>query len=79
MISGIFEMGKSLGIDTGGTYTDAVLFDESVGVERTAKSLTTKHDLLIGIRGAVDRVLGEKVQRNHQIELVSISTTLATW
>jgi len=50
-------MALLLGIDTGGTYTDAVLFDDSVGIMAKAKALTTRHDLAIGISGAVDRVL----------------------
>ena len=40
-----------LGIDTGGTYTDAVLWSEAAGIVAKAKSLTTRHDLVI--RGAV--------------------------
>ena len=43
-----------LGIDTGGTYTDAVLFSEANGVLAKAKALTTRHDLAVGISGAVD-------------------------
>lgn len=66
-----------LGIDTGGTYTDAVIFDPAAGVLATAKSLTTKHDLSIGIEGAVDSLFESKADIPH-IDLVSISTTLAT-
>jgi N-methylhydantoinase A/oxoprolinase/acetone carboxylase beta subunit len=65
-----------LGIDTGGTYTDAVLFDDDKGVVKTAKSLTTKHDLSIGIGKAVRMVLDG--QNADEIALVSVSTTLAT-
>ncbi|KKJ76901.1 hypothetical protein WH95_10780 [Kiloniella litopenaei] len=64
-----------LGIDTGGTYTDAVLFTEEDGVLRTAKSLTTKHDLSIGICDAVNRIMDRE---GDQIRMVSLSTTLAT-
>ena len=47
-----------LGIDTGGTYTDAVVYDEhSHTVVASAKSPTTHHDLSIGIRGAIDGAL----------------------
>ena len=52
-----------LGIDTGGTYTDAVLWSEAGGERGTvlakAKALTTRHDLAVGISGAVDAVLAE--------------------
>jgi N-methylhydantoinase A/oxoprolinase/acetone carboxylase beta subunit len=67
-----------LGIDTGGTYTDAVLFHEIRGVVAKAKSLTTRHDLAIGIAGAVDAVIFEAGVEASAISLVSLSTTLAT-
>ncbi len=71
-------MKVSLGIDTGGTYTDAVLFDEEHGVLAKAKSLTTRHDLAIGIAGAVDRVMLGAGIAAAEIGLVALSTTLAT-
>ena len=67
-----------LGIDTGGTYTDAVLFSDKAGVIAKAKSLTTKHNLSIGISGAVDAVLDQFKGEAAEIALTSISTTLAT-
>ncbi|TPJ38235.1 hydantoinase/oxoprolinase family protein [Mesorhizobium sp. B2-6-5] len=67
-----------LGIDTGGTYTDAVLWSESKGIVAKAKSLTTRHDLAEGIAGAVDAVLSEAAIEPGAIKLVSMSTTLAT-
>ena len=50
-------MSLLLGIDTGGTFTDAVLYDEAKGVIAKAKSLTTHHDLALGVGGAVSAVL----------------------
>ncbi|MDP3899045.1 MAG: hydantoinase/oxoprolinase family protein, partial [Mesorhizobium sp.] len=67
-----------LGIDTGGTYTDAVLWSESDGVVAKAKSLTTRHDLAEGISGAVDAVMQAAGIPPTSIKLVSMSTTLAT-
>ncbi|MEY4174483.1 MAG: hypothetical protein RI900_1648, partial [Actinomycetota bacterium] len=68
-----------LGIDTGGTYTDAVLYEEATRtVVAAAKSPTTHHDLSIGVCGAIDAVLGLGVVAPDGIELVSLSTTLAT-
>ncbi len=64
-----------LGIDTGGTYTDAVLLNETDGVLASAKSPTTRHDLTVGIRNAVQKLL---LQDHPQISLVSLSSTLAT-
>jgi N-methylhydantoinase A/oxoprolinase/acetone carboxylase beta subunit len=67
-----------LGIDTGGTYTDAVLFREEAGVIAKAKSLTTRHDLSIGVAGAVEAALGQTGVSASEIAMVSLSTTLAT-
>ncbi len=67
-----------LGIDTGGTYTDAVLFSEENGVLAKAKALTTRHDLAVGISGAVEAVLEQAKAPVSAISLVSLSTTLAT-
>jgi N-methylhydantoinase A/oxoprolinase/acetone carboxylase beta subunit len=67
-----------LGIDTGGTYTDAVLWTESAGVIAKAKALTTRHDLAVGISGAVDAVLQKAALDPKAVKLVSMSTTLAT-
>ena len=76
-------MSLRLGIDTGGTYTDAVLIDGSSLTEGSggaviekSKSLTTRHDLMQGIAKSIGKVLGA---RNPQdISLVCLSTTLAT-
>lgn len=67
-----------LGIDTGGTYTDAVLFHEERGILAKAKALTTRHDLSVGIAGAVEAVLAQSGIGVAAIGLVSLSTTLAT-
>ncbi|MCL2160173.1 MAG: hydantoinase/oxoprolinase family protein [Oscillospiraceae bacterium] len=65
-----------IGIDTGGTYTDAVAYDFSSGqILGSAKSPTTKEDLSIGILGALDALPKDLAQK---AELVSLSTTLAT-
>ncbi len=68
-------MSCMLGIDTGGTYTDVVLFSAADGVKATAKSLTTRHDLSAGISESVAALPQEL---RHSIQLVSLSTTLAT-
>ena len=74
-------MPVGLGIDTGGTYTDAVLVDLDTGeVLENTKALTTRHDLSIGIREAVERVVARRkeVHPHPAIDLVGLSTTLAT-
>lgn len=68
-----------IGLDTGGTYTDAALLDASAGrVISTGKSLTTREDLSIGLGGAISRVLETYDGKASDIGLVSLSTTLAT-
>ncbi len=67
-----------LGIDTGGTYTDAVIYSETAGILAKAKALTTRHDLSIGISGALEKVLETSGIAPEAIGLVSLSTTLAT-
>ena len=69
-------MGYQLGLDTGGTYTDAVLVDDELTVLGTAKSLTTHDQLIDGLRGATQGLLNDSVAGD--ITLVSLSTTLAT-
>lgn len=69
-------MKLGIGIDTGGTYTDAVIYDfEKKTILASAKALTTKNDLSIGIIGAIDGLHSDLV---HQAEIISLSTTLAT-
>ena len=70
----LMELG--LGFDTGGTYTDAVLMNISSGkILEKAKSLTTRDDLSIGIRGAI---AGFDKKNFKKIVMVSLSSTLAT-
>jgi N-methylhydantoinase A/oxoprolinase/acetone carboxylase beta subunit len=68
-------MSYSLGIDTGGTFTDAVLLDATRRVVAAAKSLTTPFDLAVGIGGALDQLPQSMLAA---VELVSLSTTLTT-
>ncbi|MHC1576402.1 MAG: hydantoinase/oxoprolinase N-terminal domain-containing protein [Methanosarcinaceae archaeon] len=66
----------SLGIDAGGTYTDAVILRDSDGeVVDSMKARTTYPDLLIGIQNALDGLDGSYLE---DVSLVSVSTTLAT-
>jgi N-methylhydantoinase A/oxoprolinase/acetone carboxylase beta subunit len=67
-----------LGVDTGGTYTDAVLLQDEDKVLATAKALTTRHDLAVGIGEAIDAVLRDSGVLPGQIAMASLSTTLAT-
>ncbi|MEC7243743.1 MAG: hydantoinase/oxoprolinase N-terminal domain-containing protein, partial [Pseudomonadota bacterium] len=68
-----------LGLDTGGTFTDAALLDaENRQVVAHAKSLTTRHDLSVGVGAAMAEALAVFGGNSADIRLVSLSTTLAT-
>lgn len=75
----------ALGIDTGGTFTDGVIFDlDSKTVVVTTKVETTRHDLTLAINRCLDNLMkalreksGQDVEVG-QIKMVSLSTTLAT-
>lgn len=65
-----------LGIDTGGTYTDGVLYDfDSKEILSSAKAITTKEDLTVGISNVLDSFPKDMLSK---VKLVSLSTTLAT-
>ena len=68
-------MGYALGIDTGGTFTDAVLLNVAREVVAASKSLTTRFDLAQGIAASLDGLPADWLA---QVELVSLSTTLTT-
>ncbi len=68
-----------LGVDTGGTYTDAVIYDEgSNSLLAKAKAPTTHDDLAVGIGQAIERVLAAGSVDPSALGFVSLSTTLAT-
>ncbi len=68
--------GLGLGVDAGGTFTDAVLVDLASGqVVAKAKVPTTPGDLAGAVEAAVR---GLDPSRFAELELVAISTTLAT-
>lgn len=69
-------MKLTLGIDTGGTFTDVVILDPSNHQVRCkAKAPTTPEDLSIGIAEALDFLHGINYS---DIQMVALSTTLAT-
>ncbi|MGB5706333.1 MAG: hydantoinase/oxoprolinase family protein [Arenicellales bacterium] len=68
-------MAYQLGIDTGGTYTDAVIVDAEHNVVAKNKSLTTAFDLTIGIGNAISSMPPALLR---EINLVALSTTLST-
>jgi N-methylhydantoinase A/oxoprolinase/acetone carboxylase beta subunit len=73
-----------LGVDTGGTYTDAVVLDEALAdagreaVIAKAKRLTTRDDLSRGIGAAIGAAMEAAEVGPERVAMVSLSTTLAT-
>lgn len=66
----------AIGIDTGGTCTDAVIYDtDTKAILATGKTLTTKANLEIGIANVLDRLPDEWL---NKAESLALSTTLAT-
>lgn len=65
-----------LGIDTGGTYTDSVILNSrDKKLICKAKALTTKENLVTGIKNSIRKL---DFAHKNQIVSVSLSTTLAT-
>ena len=70
------SISHGLGIDAGGTYTDAAVYDfDSKKIIDKNKALTTKWNFSIGIDEVLSGIDGDLLSR---VELVSVSTTLAT-
>ena len=69
-----------LGLDTGGTFTDAALIESQTGKRiAKAKAPTTRADLSIGLGEAINAVL-ETLDKDarKKLQRVCLSTTLAT-
>ncbi len=68
-----------IGIDTGGTFTDAVLLETSSGtITASAKKPTTHQQLALGTGDALKTLLTESGVKPEQIESLIVSSTLAT-
>ncbi len=70
--------GYRLGVDIGGTFTDASLIDEANGEMRTAKVSTTPGDPSIGFMAATERILREAAVSPADVRFVVHGTTVAT-
>ena len=73
-------MSLILGLDTGGTYTDAVIINKNSNkVIASSKSLTTYQNLVLGLNNSVSKVLDRLPKKDkNNIDLVVLSSTLAT-
>ena len=67
-----------VGIDTGGTFTDVVAFDESTGALATTKTPSTPHDPAEGFLAGITKILDQLGASGDDIRSVSHGTTVAT-
>jgi N-methylhydantoinase A len=67
-----------IGIDIGGTFTDAALVDGDTGAIRVVKVLTTPDDPAHGFMAALERGLAEGQASGRDVAAVVHATTVAT-
>jgi len=67
-----------IGIDTGGTFTDVVAYDEISGVLAVTKTPTTPADPSVGFIDGLAKVLGQLGTDASAVTAVSHGTTIAT-
>ena len=67
-----------IGIDTGGTFTDVVAYDEVSGELAVTKTPTTPADPSIGFIAGLAKVLGQLGADGSAVRAVSHGTTIAT-
>ncbi|MBM3740527.1 MAG: hydantoinase/oxoprolinase family protein, partial [Acidobacteria bacterium] len=67
-----------LGVDIGGTFTDAVMMDESTGEIRLVKMSSTPSDPSIGYADVVERILRESAVAASSVSYNIHGTTVAT-
>jgi N-methylhydantoinase A len=67
-----------IGIDTGGTFTDVVAFDERSGQLHTTKTPSTPTDPAQGFISGIHKILGQLGAAGADIAAVSHGTTVAT-
>lgn len=70
-------MGYRLGIDVGGTNTDAVIIDDNLNVVAKFKTPTTK-DVSTGIQKAIKNILKESAVDKDQLLYATLGTTHCT-
>ncbi|TAM91053.1 MAG: hydantoinase/oxoprolinase family protein [Jatrophihabitans sp.] len=71
-------MGIRIGIDTGGTFTDVVAFDERTGELTTTKTPSTPANPADGFVAGIAKVLAIAARPGSDVSAVSHGTTVAT-
>ena len=67
-----------LGVDIGGTFTDAVMMDEATGEIRLVKMSSTPSDPSVGFMDVIERILRESEVPARNISYNVHGTTVAT-
>ena len=67
-----------VGVDIGGTFTDAALVDAETGQVRVVKVLTTPEDPALGFMAALERGLAECGAWGRDVAAMVHATTVAT-
>jgi len=67
-----------VGIDTGGTFTDVILYDDRTGRLHTTKTPSTPPDFHDGVLTGLDKILDETDTDPEDIEFLSHGTTVGT-
>lgn len=73
------DMTLGLGIDAGGSYTDAAVMDmRTRQILAQAKIPTTHEDLIMGLMSVLEELISQRSFDPRDIRFVGLSTTLAT-
>jgi N-methylhydantoinase A len=67
-----------IGVDTGGTFTDVVLYDAAAGRVYTTKTPSTPPDFDRGVLNGIDKILEETGTDPARVEFLSHGTTVGT-
>jgi N-methylhydantoinase A len=67
-----------VGVDTGGTFTDVVLYDEETGRLHTTKTPSTPPEFDRGVLAGIDKILDETGVDPARVEFLSHGTTVGT-
>src|SRR5437763_8872608 len=67
-----------LALDTGGTFTDVVAFDEARGLVHTTKTPSTPNDPSLGFMGGIHKIARQAAFSLDQVSSVFHGTTVAT-
>jgi len=71
-------MAYRLGVDSGGTFTDVVLFDEASGKLHITKTPSTPQNPSIGVFNGIEKIITEKKIQGETISSLIHGTTVAT-